>query len=333
MTYPDRLAGVAAAAFGLCVFLITASAQAADLIPFRVGQAAPANTFLAIWMAQDAGFYENEGLKVEIVPMVGGRDSGPELKSGRLQLYHVGMSSVIRANLAGGDLRNIGSLNNVMRATMFAAPNIRTNADLKGGIIGISSAGSESDSATTLVLRRIGLSREDVIVKEVGTDRLSPLRSGAIAATLMSELQRAQALALGLRVVVDLYAERIAWLYSGLTVDRGYVQSNRDALKHFLRATIDGNRLALTDPARAKTVLAKELKLTDAKLIGESYENFRIESPPNAEIDRTGAQNVLSAVAPPSASRNLDDYIDTTLIEDLRREGFIEAMEKKYGRK
>src|SRR6266576_3473809 len=74
-------------------------------VPFRVGEAAPANTFLAIWVAQDAGFYEAQGLKLEIVHMVGGRESGPELKSGRVHLIHVGMSSVIRANLAGGDLR------------------------------------------------------------------------------------------------------------------------------------------------------------------------------------------------------------------------------------
>ena len=65
--------------------------------------------------------------------MSGGRESGPELKSGRVNLIHVGMSSVIRANLAGGQLRNIGSLSNVIRATMFAAPQIKTDADLKGG--------------------------------------------------------------------------------------------------------------------------------------------------------------------------------------------------------
>jgi hypothetical protein len=34
------------------------AAGAAELIPFRVGEATPANTFLAIWMAQAAGFYE-----------------------------------------------------------------------------------------------------------------------------------------------------------------------------------------------------------------------------------------------------------------------------------
>src|SRR5262245_64251553 len=84
-------------------------ASAAELISFKVGEAAPANTFLAIWMAQAAGLYEAEGLKLEIVHMVGGRESGPDLKSGSIQLMHIGMSSVVRADHDGGALRLLDS--------------------------------------------------------------------------------------------------------------------------------------------------------------------------------------------------------------------------------
>ena len=158
-----------------CLSLVGPSptATAAELTPFRVGEAAPANTFLAIWMAQAAGLYQDQGLQLEIVHMVGGSESGPALKAGRVQLMHLGMSSVVRANTSGrGDLRCIGSLSNVIRSTMFAAPHIKSAADLKGGVIGISSAGSESDSTTTLALQRFGLAREDVIFREIGVDRL-----------------------------------------------------------------------------------------------------------------------------------------------------------------
>jgi hypothetical protein len=80
-------------------------------------------------------------------------------------------------------------------------------------------------------------------------------------------------------------------------------------------------------------VLARGLKLSDPKIIDASYANFRAETPPNAEIDRAGAENILATVAPPGASRNLDDYIDMSLIDGLRAEGFIAAMEKKYASK
>jgi ABC-type nitrate/sulfonate/bicarbonate transport system substrate-binding protein len=308
--------------------------QGAELVPFRVGQAAPANTFLAIWMAQAAGLYEMQGLAIAIVPMVGGSQSGPALKSGQIHLMHIGMSSVVRANTSGlGDLRCIGSLSNVIRSTMFTAPGVRTAADLKGKIIGISSVGSESDSTTTLALRRLGLTREDVIVREIGLDRFTAVREGRIAATVLGEPSRSEAFTTGLNPIFDFYSEHIPWLYSGLTVDRAYLNGHRDTLKAFLKATIEGNYLAITDEKRGKDVLAKELKLTDPKLIDTGYANFKAETPPNAEIDRAGAENILATVAPANASRNLDDYIDTGLTDQLRSEGFIAAMEKKYARK
>jgi NitT/TauT family transport system substrate-binding protein len=307
-------------------------ASAAELIPFRIGLAAPANTFLAIWMAQAAGFYAAQGLEVAFVPMVGGSESGPELRSGRVQLMHIGMSSVVRTNTSGrGDLRCIGSLANVIRSTMFTAPNVKTAADLKGGIVGISSAGSESDSTTTLALRRLGLTRDDVIIKEIGVDRLPFVRDGRVAATTLGEPSRSEAFAAGLNPIFDFYGQHIPWLYSGLTVDRNYLKDHRDVLIRFLKATIEGNYLAYTDEKRGKDVLAKELKIGDAKILDISYSNFRDASPLDAEIDPAGAENVLEIAAPADASRNLADYIDTSLSEGLRAEGFFDAMRKKYG--
>jgi ABC-type nitrate/sulfonate/bicarbonate transport system substrate-binding protein len=319
--------------FGLCLLLGMSGRplSAAEIVTFKVGEASPANTFLAIWMAEEAGFYRAQDVKLEIVPMVGGRESGPELKAGNIQLMHIGMSSVVRANLAGGDLRTIGSLSNIIRQTMFTAPRVKTAADLKGGIVGISSAGSESDSATTLALKRLGLTRQDVVVKEIGVDRFAAVRDGAVAATVLGEPTRSQAFAAGLNPIVDLYKERIPWLFSGLTVDRTYLNGHRDVLARFMRATIEGNYLAMTNERRAKTVLAKELKLTDPKIIDLSYVNFKAETPLNAEIDRKGAENILAAVAPQNASHRLEDYIDTGISDGLRAEGFFAAMQKKYG--
>jgi len=322
---PAVCIGIASLCFG------AAAANAADLMAFRVGMAAPANTVLAIWMAQASGFYQPQGLQVSIVPMVGGSESGPTLKSGDIQLMHIGMSSVVRANTSGlGDLRCIGSLANVIRSTMFAAPGVKTAADLKGKTVGISSVGSESDSTTTLALDRLGLRRQDVTIKEIGVDRLPYVRDGRVAATTLGEPSRSEAFAMGLNPIFDFYAQHIPWLYSGLTVDRKYLTDHRDVLVRFLKATIEGNYQAYMDEKRAKDVLAKELKITDPKILDISYSNFKAATPLNADIDRAGAENILDTTAPAGASRNLADYIDTSLSDGLRAEGFFEAMQQKY---
>lgn len=303
----------------------------ADVVTFKVGEASPANTFFAIWMARAAGLYEANGLKLEIVKVVGGRESGPDLTSGRIQLMHIGMSSVVRANGAGAQLRTIGSLSNVIRNTMFTAPRIKTAADLKGGVIGISSAGSESEPTTILALRKLGLSRDDVTLKEIGVQRLDAVRSGEVAATVLGEPYRTEAFALGLNPIVDLFADKVPWLYSGLVVDRSYLQGNRDTVKRFLKGTIEGNYLAVSDEARATKVLASELGLSDPKTIDASYANFKAQTPLNAEVTRLGAKNIIDIVASGSMSRDVDDYIDESLHDNLRAEGFFDAMQKKYG--
>ena len=133
-------------------------------------------------------------------------------------------------------------------------------------------------------------------------------------------------------MVADLYAERIPWLYSGLTVDRGYLKNNRDALVRFLKATIEGNHLALTDEKRAKEMLAKR---TQAHRSEDHRPELRqLQSRDAAERrDRPhGRREHPHAIAPANASQNLDDYIDTSLTDGLRTEGFMDAMVKKYGK-
>src|SRR5262249_55357656 len=142
---------------------------AAEPTPFKVGLSENVNTALAIWMAQEAGFYKDAGLAVEIVNMQGGSRGAAEVAAGRLDAMHVGLSSVIRQNKAGSDLRVVASLANVIRFTFFSAPGVTTAADLKGGTVGISSFGSETDSTVTLALQRLGLSRADVTLKEYGS--------------------------------------------------------------------------------------------------------------------------------------------------------------------
>ncbi len=301
----------------------------ADLIPFRIGKASPANTFLAIWMAEAAGFYRDNGLEAEIVEMIGGADTGPALTSGRIQLFHIGLSSVVRANAAGHDVTTIGSLSNVIRSALFTAPGIKTAADLKGGDVGISSTGSESDLTTTLALAKLGLARGDVTFDEIGVERLEAVRTGQVAATMLGEPHRSRARAMGVNVIIDLLAERIPWLYSGLVVDRAYLAGHPDTLARFLRATVEGNYLAVSDAVRAKEVLARELNLIDPDIIEATYANFKAETPANAELTREGAENVIATVGLPGAGK-VDDHMDASVYDTLRNEGFFDAMAQKY---
>lgn len=300
-------------------------------IPFKIGEASPANTFFAIYMADEAGLFDAHGLDMDIVKTVGGSNTGPDLSEGHIQLMHIGMSSVVRANAAGFDVVTIGSLSNVIRSTLFCASGVTEVDQLKGGTIGISSAGSESELSTIVALKQLGLSREDVTLKEIGTLRLPFIRNGEVTASMLGEPYRSEAFADGYFAICDMLADRLPWLYSGLVVDKAFLANSRDTVLRAMRAIVEGNYLAVSDADRAKPVLAKALNITDQKNLDITYDNFRAYTPMNAEVTREGGEAIIATVDVPGTRGTLDDYMDESIHDELKAEGFFDAMARKYG--
>jgi NitT/TauT family transport system substrate-binding protein len=307
--------------------------QTPQPILIKAGISDPVNTVLAWYMAHAAGLYTAQGLNVDIMNMSGGSKGAAELQAGRIDVMHVGLSSVIRVNQSGGELRVIGSLSNVIRFTFFSAPGVKAPADLKGGVVGVSTFGSESDSTVTLALQKLGLTRDDVVIKEFGggSRRLAAVKSGEIKATALNEPISSQARAEGVNVLVDLVPDQIPWLFSGIAVRHDDIGARRDLLMRFLKASIEGNYIALTDAKRAKQVLAKELKISSTKILDITYDDFKQQSPQNLEPSTAGAVNILKQF--PNVSQKIGDYLDTSLLDALKKDGFFSAMQQKYGLK
>jgi NitT/TauT family transport system substrate-binding protein len=320
---------------GLLLWLLQgAIVSAAELIPLKVGISEPVNTVLAIWMADAAGFYAANGLKVEIINMSGGSRGAAELAAGRIDAMHVGLSSVVRLNRNGSDLRIVAALANVIRFTFFSAPGITDAAALRGGIVGVSTFGSESDATVTLALQRLGLKRDDVTLRELGggNRRLTAVKSGEIQATAVNEPTASIAREQGVQVLVDLVPERIPWLFTGIAVRRETIENRRDVLMRFLRATAEGNALATSDGGRAREVLARHTNTNDAKILDISYDDFTQLSPPTIEPTSAAAANIL-AQFPSGGSTNVSDYVDTSILDELKRRGFFKVLEQKYGKR
>lgn len=324
-------------ASGVSVLLAAPRLAAAQQTPppilIKAGISDPVNTVLAWYMARAAGLYAAQGLNVDILNMGGGSKGAEELQAGRIDVMHVGLSSVVRVNQSGGDLRVIGSLSNVIRFTFFSAPGVKKAADLKGGVVGVSTFGSESDSTVTLALQKLGLTRDDVVIKEYGggARRLRAVRSGEIKATALNEPIASLAREQGVNVLVDLVPDQVPWLFSGIVVRHDDIAARRDLLMRFLKASIEGNYVALTDEKRAKQVLAKELKIESSKILDITYNDFKQQSPANLEPSAAGAENVLKQF--PKADQKVGDYVDTSLLDALKNQGFFAAMQQAYGPK
>jgi NitT/TauT family transport system substrate-binding protein len=320
---------------GALVFAgICGSANAVAAASFKVGIAASTVNMLPLWLGQDAGLFKARGLDIAIVNTDGGSRGLAEVGQGRLQAMIVGLSAVIDANGKGGDYRLIGSGANTMSFRFFGAKGIENSAALRGKTIGVSAFGSESDSAASLALKQLGLTRRDVMVIEAGgtLKRLEALQSGALAATALNEPADTQAQRSGLPLLVDLKAS-LPWIFTAIVMDRRYLASDREEAKNFLRAYVEAIHVALSDSVRAKRVLASEFKDFPLDVVEATYADFKARVPRDAAPSREGAETMLRELPGLGAavkSTNVADYVDGSLIAELRREGFFDAMKTKY---
>ena len=325
------LLGLALAMGGLCV----QPSRAADLTPFRVGISAPVVTIFPVWMGEAGGFFEKEGLKVEVITMEGGSRGVQVLMSGEIQAMHVGLAPVVQANKQGADLRLITSTGNTIPITIFGAPAIKTMPELKGKTIGISTFGSETDIAISIALKNAGLSRQDVTISQIGgsSQRFGALSAGRIDAAPLLEPGITMAKEKGFNPLVDLAAAKTPWVFDSVVVTNGYLKAQRDTLTRFVRGYIAGAYLALSDEKKAKEVIAQKFKTSDPKVIDATYGDFKRMMPRDAAPSPEGAKNVLAqlqAIGIEVGSKNVDDYLDLGIIQGLKQDGFFAQLEKTY---
>ena len=333
--FGGRSRRAAALALALTMGAMT-PAVAQQVTELKVGLAALVNTALPLHLAEAGGFYAKQNLKVTIADMGGGTRGGLALGTGELQVMHVGLSGVADINGKGGDLRVIASLSNVMRFIFYSDPKVKSAAELKGGTVGVSSFGSESDSAASLALRQLGLSRSDVTMKEAGgsPQRLAAIKSGAITAAAMNEPASTLAREQGLYPLVDLFAAKTPWLFTGLSVDKRWLDANRPVLGHFLAATLEGAYRGLTDEKWAKEILAKDYKIADPKIADIAFADFKAQMPLAARPTAEAAENVLTLLPTFGVklkSRNIEDHVDTGVIDALIADGTIATLQRRYG--
>ena len=304
------------------------ASRAATTVTFRVGIAAPTVNMLPLWVAKDVGLFKQRGLDVEIVNTEGGSRGLAEVGAGELQAMVVGLSAVIDANDKGGHYRLIASGANTMSFRFFCAAGITNAAALKGAKVGVSAFGSESDSAATMALRQLGLTRSDVQIVEAGgtLTRLAALKSGALAATALNEPADSEAKQYGLPLLADLKAD-LPWIFTAIAVDQNYLAQHRQQMRDFVQSWVEGTYLALSDPALAKKILAGQFKGISVAALDATYADFRARVPRDAEPSRAGAELMLREL---HARHDAADYIDTSLLSDLRSSGFFDAVKQRY---
>ena len=135
--------------------------HAADRV--RVGLSALSLANSPLWVAEERGFFQKNGIDSEIILVGGGASrSVSALLAADLQFATTGGGAAISAALGGPDVVMIAAGNNKGVQRLMVRPDIKTPEGIKGKRIGVTGLSSSGHLALLLMLKKWGIGSEEV---------------------------------------------------------------------------------------------------------------------------------------------------------------------------
>jgi NitT/TauT family transport system substrate-binding protein len=226
------------------------SADAAALEKINASYGAISGSMMPIWVAKEAKLFEKHGVDLNLVYISGGPRAIMSLIGGSVQFVnHSGMPA-LEAYQRGGDTAMIASPMNQLEHSLVVQKNITSIEQLRGKILGMSTAASLTDILLREGLRLNGISDKDVTIIPVGDlgARLNGLQTGRIHGVIIAGIQTLTATRMGFRQLIDYSKLPLEISGSGILVRRAYVSKNPEITLKFLKAWIEGIYLLKAKP-------------------------------------------------------------------------------------
>jgi len=152
-------------------------------------------------------------------------------------------------------------------------------------------------------------------------DALSTFLVGNAAGLIVTPPQSEMARSKGFAVIIDYYEKGLKIIGPGTGVARSFVQKNPNTLKVFLMGYLDGVKRCLDDPPYAHKILAQSSKITDTKLLEESYQEGVKVWNKDMTVDPEAIRIVLEqSTVPKAAELDPKRFYDNTLIREVNRD-------------
>jgi ABC-type nitrate/sulfonate/bicarbonate transport system substrate-binding protein len=207
--------------------------------------------------------------------------------------------------------------------------------DLKGKVVGVSGIGGSTDLATRLALREVGLVPDkDVTIRGVGgvPETVAALKAKIIQAGTLSPPSSFVAEKAGFKLLFDMTTLGVDYVSSGLGVKRSSIASNRQQVKQFLMAMIEGAKILKMDEEFALRVLTKHTRISDREILKQSYDYIRpfvlkVPYPSLRAIKDT--LDVLALEIPRARDADPKEFIDSSVLREIEASGYIDSVYSK----
>ncbi|HET9917463.1 MAG TPA: ABC transporter substrate-binding protein [Candidatus Binatia bacterium] len=318
------LTKISTIALAIVFVLQYSAADAQERVKLRISSAAKTLGYGPLWIASRMGFFERQGLDVDVV-VIRASDVGVQaLAGGSLEIAGSASDAPIAAIEKGLDLVMVGGIINGLTQSIMAAKRFKTYNDLRGATFGAISLTSGVTFALRQVLKLKGLEypRDYKLLVIGGTPQTyAALVAGSIDAAALSLPVNYAAEEQGFNEIGRFVDVMPNYQLAALSAKRSWAEKNRPGLVRVMRAMAQTMRWIHHNKEPASSYLAKEMNLKPdhARRGWEFYTSTKMWHP-DGDLNLEGLQNVTQIFWEQSQSKgpvpNAAKYVDQSYLRE-----------------
>ena len=298
---------------------------------------APLSASGFLWfIAKDAGLFEKNRLDVDMYFEGASPIMVQSILAGENQLAGGLGPTVVTNVLQGGDVIPVACVTHTFTTPMYVQPSITSLQQLRGKKVGVSRLGAVSHLTADSILRRARVG--DVTIIQTGgiPESMAAVMTGNVDGAMVNPPNNIILREKGFRELVgakQLKEMNLRFPENGVMAKRSWAEKNSDVVKRFIKSLAAALKRMHDDKDFAMKTLGKYTKVTDAKILEESY-RFGIDS--FFKDFKTPVEGIRLMVDQLASSRMIDPalaqktplsaYYENRYVEELEREGFFKKL-------
>jgi NitT/TauT family transport system substrate-binding protein len=307
-------------------FAFAAGAQTKDINLGWSGQGSW--TTLPYVVAKENGFFEKEGLKVQLITFRGTNLMLTALLAGELD-YATILPFLTGASARGLPVKILAAVTKSSSYFMVSRPEIDSVKGLRGKKIGINSFGSSADYAAYAAVSRSGMDpNRDLTILAIGggtPERLAAVVSGSVDATVITSPAEYAAEKQGLRVIMSAreLGELVRIPITGIGATQKKMEKDPDQIVRLLRALRLATMYLLQNPEYSHGLFQRIMRV-DAAAADKLFKLYRDEYNPDLTLPDAIVEDLLAV-----GTFRLKEKLKNTLgPEGVRDWSFAERAKK-----
>ncbi len=251
-------------AVGLGTLWGAGAALAAEKMHIGMPVEPPNLVHITVWLAQDLGYFKEEGLEAKITGFRGGPATHQALvgAGSDLDTAYIPGPLLFTGIAKGSKMKALWSMAAKNEAMLIAAPDIKSVKDLKGKKVAIEGIGGYSHIGFLSVAESAGITDKDVnYVRATPPQRLPFLLQGNVdvVVTHVEEFYRIQR-EKPVNELGRIWRAQPHYLYGAFPAHEDKLKERRAAYVKLLRALIKANRFAYTNKEKTLDIAEKYTK-------------------------------------------------------------------------